>query len=81
MLGIEALINVRKDQHVRVDHEEWARGLGERSAGDFFLRVYARYEEGLVRELTREEWAEYKAAGGRTYDGGDVQQDEGPAAH
>ena len=44
----------------------WANGLGEASAGDQFLRVYAE-GLGLVRWLSREEFDEFKSAGGSTY--------------
>lgn len=41
-----------------------AKQLGETRAGDQFLRVYSRDQI----QLTREQWAEFKAAGGGTYD-------------
>lgn len=40
--------------------------MGERSAGDQFLRVYAE-GLGLVRWLSQEEFDEFRRAGGGTY--------------
>jgi hypothetical protein len=36
----------------------------ERRAADTFRRIYASRVEGCRAELTQEEWAEFKAAGG-----------------
>lgn len=44
----------------------WVYRLPEQDAGDHFLRVYAE-RQGLTRELTKEEFEAFRAAGGRTY--------------
>lgn len=49
------------------DVELWARRLGERSAGDHYLRVYAPREHQLT--LTREVFDAYLHLGGGTFEG------------
>lgn len=76
--GVTALIENRlRDVESRTDWSEplkeywrqewvfWARGLGEWSAGDHYLRCYAPEEDS--RKLTVEQFAAFKKAGGGTY--------------
>ena len=46
----------------RCGDQAWIDGMGEASAGDHYLRCYAP-----TVELSREEWAAFRAAGGTTY--------------
>ncbi len=58
MTGIVALAKASK-------RRKWAELLGERSAGDHFLRVYGT--ETLTLDI--ETWIAYKRLGGGTYNG------------
>lgn len=58
-------INDERKQWWHLRHRAWAYGLGDASAGDYACRCST--DPGLSRQLTHEEWAEYKAAGGKTY--------------
>lgn len=65
MTGVQALL--QKAQSERPwDAEKWVNGLGEAHAGDYWLRTYAE-SEGLTRNLDKEEFEEFRAAGGDTY--------------
>ncbi len=50
----------------RVEPARWARAMGERNAGEHFLRVHAKGD--LVRTLDSAEWDAFIRRGGRTYD-------------
>lgn len=50
------------ERHWRKAHREWVNRLGEMSAVDQYIRVYATGEDSLT--LTPEEWRSFKAAGG-----------------
>ncbi len=66
--GIEALIDAQRASPVRSDYALWARRMGEGSAGDYYLRCHAlRDRPELHKELTREEFAAFRKAGGETY--------------
>lgn len=50
----------------RCDDQAWVDGMGEGHSGDHYLRCYAR-EADLWKELSIEEWREFRKAGGTTY--------------
>jgi hypothetical protein len=67
MTGIEALIEAQaQSEYPHPDYEKWAKGMGEGSAGDHFLRCYAKKQE-LWMELGRRTFEAYRKAGGETY--------------
>lgn len=57
MTGIEAL------KTLEIREPEWAENMGEGHAGDHYLRC----GNGESIELSREDWAKFKKAGGTTY--------------
>ena len=63
--GIQALAEAA-DGEVARDSRDWAKMLGERQAGDHFLRVYAR-GMGLWREVSADVFREFRNLGGGTY--------------
>jgi hypothetical protein len=64
--GKQALYEATKLNGTQPDPEHWVAGMTEQSAGNHYLRCCGNRDE---LELSVEEWAAYKAAGGGTYDG------------
>jgi hypothetical protein len=67
--GIEALIEAarRTGYPPRKDLEDWARGLGEGSAGDHYLCCYAPQKEEDWKELDIPTFQAFRRLGGTTY--------------
>jgi hypothetical protein len=65
MTGIEALARDARKSYGR-DSEEWANMLGERSAGDHWLRCFAD-KKGCWKELDQPTFDAFRKLGGRTY--------------
>jgi hypothetical protein len=57
MTGVEALIGVKYRE------DSWAENMGEGHAGDHYLRCYGKEK----KELSREDWVDFKSRGGTTY--------------
>ena len=65
--GIQALARAAtKSRNIARDTREWAIMLGERSAGDHYLRVYAQ-EEGNWQEVSPTVFDWFRKLGGNTY--------------
>jgi len=66
--GVEALIDAsrRHRSFPLADLERWARGLGERHAGDHYLRCHAE-QDGNSRQLDIPTFAAFRKLGGNTY--------------
>lgn len=47
--------------------ERWVVHLAEDAAGDHFLSCYAQYLDGLELKLTREQFQQFRDAGGERY--------------
>lgn len=66
--GTQALLDIVESDR-QYNHEEWARLLSERDAGDHFLRCHAgvRGNVGKTIEVDPATFAEYRKRGGGTY--------------
>jgi hypothetical protein len=64
--GVEALVDAEKSTRPW-DAEKWAKGLGEGSAGDHFLRCHATSKDGLSTEVDQATFDAFRKLGGDTY--------------
>lgn len=65
--GVQALIEAeRATDYPHPDLDRWARGLGDRGAGDQYMRCYAD-TEGNVVTLDIPTFAAFRKLGGNTY--------------
>lgn len=66
--GRQALLEIIEEDR-QYNHEEWARMLSERDAGDHFLRCHAgiRGNVGKTIEVDSSTFAEFRKQGGGTY--------------
>lgn len=65
--GVEALIDAElRSKHPHFRLREWAEGLGERSAGNHYLRCYAKQDLNWC-ELDVPTFVAFRKLGGGTY--------------
>lgn len=70
--GLTGMQALKQSATYHGDIDKWIDGMGEGHSGDHYLRCYAASDQKklgtqLTAELDKDQWKEFKAAGGTTY--------------